>query len=66
MQSSIANNGKKPSEPISEGNIPENEREKILQVLKQHDWHRNNAANALGMDRTTLWRKMKSFGITPP
>jgi len=41
------------------------EREFIIEVLKEHRWHRQKAARALGMDRTTLWRKMKKYNISP-
>jgi transcriptional regulator with PAS, ATPase and Fis domain len=41
------------------------ERERLLEVLKEHRWHRQKAAEALGVDRTTLWRKMKKFNISP-
>jgi PAS domain S-box-containing protein len=41
------------------------EREFIVEVLKKHRWHRQKAAQALGMDRTTLWRKMKKYDISP-
>jgi PAS domain S-box-containing protein len=36
----------------------------ILAALNQHNWHRVRTARALGMDRTTLWRKMKKFGLS--
>ncbi len=39
------------------------EREKILNTLRQYNWHRQKTASALGMERTTLWRKMKKFGL---
>jgi transcriptional regulator of acetoin/glycerol metabolism len=41
------------------------ERELIVEVLEEHRWHRQKAAQALGMDRTTLWRKMKKYNISP-
>jgi PAS domain S-box-containing protein len=41
------------------------ERERLLEVLKEHRWHRQKAAEALGVDRTTLWRKMKKLNISP-
>lgn len=41
------------------------ERELIIEVLKEHRWHRQKAAQALSMDRTTLWRKMKKYDISP-
>jgi PAS domain S-box-containing protein len=40
-----------------------NEREKLLATLQQYNWHRNKSARALGVDRTTLWRKMKKYGL---
>jgi PAS domain S-box-containing protein len=41
------------------------ERDKIISALQQHDGHRAKTARALGMDRTTLWRKIKNYGINP-
>jgi len=41
------------------------ERQRIVEVLKKHRWHRQKAAQALGMDRTTLWRKMKKYDVSP-
>jgi PAS domain S-box-containing protein len=41
------------------------ERERLVDALKEHSWHRQKAAQALGMDRTTLWRKMKKYNISP-
>jgi transcriptional regulator of acetoin/glycerol metabolism len=32
-------------------------------MLQHHNWHRSKTAKALGMDRTTLWRKIKKYGI---
>jgi transcriptional regulator with PAS, ATPase and Fis domain len=42
------------------------ERQVILEALSAHDWHRQAAARALNMDRTTLWRKMKRHGLARP
>jgi PAS domain S-box-containing protein len=39
------------------------EREAIAAALKMHKGHRGKAARELGMDRTTLWRKIKRLGI---
>jgi PAS domain S-box-containing protein len=41
------------------------ERDKIISALQQHNGHRGKTAGALGMDRTTLWRKIKKYGINP-
>ena len=39
------------------------EREFILQTLKKLDWNVSKAAQALGIERSHLHRKIKSFGI---
>jgi PAS domain S-box-containing protein len=39
------------------------ERERILQALDACNWHRGKTARALGMDRTTLWRKMRRLAL---
>jgi len=36
----------------------------IVQTLRHHAGHRGRTASALGIDKTTLWRKMKKYGIT--
>ena len=41
------------------------ERENIISVLQQHNGHRTKTAKALGIERTTLWRKIKKYGIIP-
>lgn len=39
------------------------ERELLLDALSQARWNKKKAAEILGVDRTTLWRKMKKFDI---
>ena len=41
----------------------EAEREAILQALQEADGNRTKAAAALGMGRTTLWQKLKEYGL---
>lgn len=41
------------------------ERSCILSALEAHGWNRSETAAALGIDKTTLWRKIKKLGITP-
>ena len=45
------------------GNAGSEERKAILEALMRNQWSRQRAARELGMDRTTLWRKMKRMGI---
>ncbi len=42
------------------------ERERILRALESSRWNRGRAAVRLGMDRTTLWRKMHRLQIAAP
>ncbi|MFW6171476.1 MAG: sigma-54-dependent transcriptional regulator [Planctomycetota bacterium] len=39
------------------------ERQIILGVLRSNDWNRNLTAETLGINRTTLYKKMKRLGI---
>jgi transcriptional regulator with PAS, ATPase and Fis domain len=40
-----------------------NEKEVIEEALRRHQGNRAKVADELGMHRSTLWRKMKSYGI---
>ena len=40
------------------------ERRRLLQALEEHRWNRQKVAKALGMERTTLWRKLKKYHLT--
>jgi PAS domain S-box-containing protein len=42
----------------------EGDRERIIRTLEELRWNRKDAAAALGVDRTTLWRRMKRLGLT--
>jgi len=41
----------------------DNERAIILEALEKNRFHKNRAADQLGISRTTLWRKIKELGI---
>jgi PAS domain S-box-containing protein len=41
------------------------EAELIRSALASHQWRRDGAARSLGMSRTTLWRKMREYGLVP-
>jgi DNA-binding NtrC family response regulator len=40
------------------------ERQLILDSLEAHGWNRQDTADALGINRTTLYKKMKKYGIS--
>jgi two-component system, NtrC family, response regulator HydG len=39
------------------------ERDLIVKALDAVDWNRNEAASALGINRTTLYKKMRQYGL---
>jgi PAS domain S-box-containing protein len=46
--------------PITERS---DQRQRLLAALREHRWHRQRTAEALGISRTTLWRWMKHHGL---
>lgn len=46
--------------------LVEPERRLILDTLESHGWNRQRTAEVLGINRTTLYKKMKRFGIVAP
>jgi len=48
----------------SSGAEPELEQERIEEALRVHQGNRTRTARYLGMDRVTLYRKMKKYGIS--
>ena len=46
--------------------VEQPEKEHIIAVLKEHNWNRIKAAKALGVNRTTLYNKMKKYDISGP
>ena len=42
------------------------EKDRMRAALDQAGWTRSRAARSLGMHRTTVWRKMKEYGIEEP
>ena len=46
--------------------LPQSERQTISAALASTNWKREDAARILGIGRTTLYRKMKVYGIASP
>lgn len=40
------------------------EKQIILDALERHGWNRQHTADSLGINRTTLYKKMKKYGIS--
>ncbi len=50
------------------GDVPrhsDQEREILAAALAAAGWNRSRAARRLGIDRTTLWRKIREYGLEP-
>jgi len=43
--------------------VEEPEKDHIISILNEYNWNRNKAAAALGVNRTTLYNKMKKYNI---
>lgn len=53
----------KRSENLVNGKL--DEKEALRQTLAQTEWSISKAAQLMGVHRTTVWRKIKQYGITP-
>ncbi|MFH1739766.1 MAG: sigma 54-interacting transcriptional regulator [bacterium] len=40
--------------------------QRLQEALDSVGWNRSRAARRLGVDRTTVWRKIKEYGLEPP
>ncbi|MDX9788764.1 MAG: sigma 54-interacting transcriptional regulator [Desulfobacterales bacterium] len=54
-----------PESPRLNEGVESGEKTLILAALRKHHWQRGEAAGELAIDRTTLWRKMKKYGLSP-
>ena len=48
---------------IGKMSLAQAETDVIMRTLEKHKWRRKEAADELGMDTSTLWRKMKKYQI---
>jgi transcriptional regulator of acetoin/glycerol metabolism len=58
--------GEKPSRVPLAPSIPllhRTEAQIIIETLHKYKGHRGKTAHELGIDKSTLWRKMKKYGI---
>jgi transcriptional regulator with GAF, ATPase, and Fis domain len=53
----------RPADAAQAGPDSTTERERFVQALQAHRWNRVEAAAALGISRTTLWRRMRELGL---
>lgn len=60
---SDANASSSPSPTELASSVRDRERETILAALESHGWNRTRASIALGIDRSTLYRKMIDLGL---
>jgi two-component system, NtrC family, response regulator AtoC len=51
-------------EDINSGSLDELRRKQILTVLEQTGWHQGRASEILGISPSTLYRQLKSYGLT--
>lgn len=56
-----ANDGEQISEKVS---IADAEKSSIYIALEKTEWNREKAAQLLGISKSTLWRKMKTYGLS--
>ncbi len=56
-----------PNEITAPGmSLAEIEARAIHDALKRNNWNRQATARELGIDKTTLWRRLKRLGLNPP
>ena len=53
---------RRPQEPLASA-LDRFEKEYLLDILRRNDWKRAETADILGIDRRTLFRKIKQFGL---
>jgi len=52
--------------PVDLDSFKQMEASFVMNTLRRHNWNRTEAAKALGIHKTTLFRKIKALGLKPP
>ena len=60
---SSAAGAKEPSDSLTTARSI-SEKDRILETLDRFNWHRDKAARDLDINRSTLWRKIKKYGLS--
>jgi len=60
----FSNATEKPMESKGENPLFSAEKSAIVETLQKHNGNRTKTAIELGVDKSTLWRKMKKYGLT--
>ncbi|MEJ5330901.1 MAG: sigma 54-interacting transcriptional regulator [Desulfobaccales bacterium] len=55
-----------PGPPLTGLTLAEIEKRALWEALERHQWRRLATARELGIDKNTLRRKLRRFGLTPP
>jgi transcriptional regulator of acetoin/glycerol metabolism len=65
LQAPSVASSQEPAAPSTHPAPPgELDRETLQEALNAHQWRREDTARALGISRTTLWRRMREVGLT--
>ncbi|HOK47189.1 MAG TPA: sigma 54-interacting transcriptional regulator, partial [Bryobacteraceae bacterium] len=56
----------RPAEGAEDLSLESVERRHIVRVLEDFGWNQTQAAKALGIDRVTLYHKIRRYGLKPP
>ena len=59
----VALNGRNDASRRYQAPDPDQERLMIVEALREAEGNRTRAAAILGMGRTTLWQKLKAYGL---
>ena len=52
-----------PFEPVESSTLADRERDAIIATLSETGWKLTESARRLGISRTTLWRRLRDYGI---